>query len=254
MFQRLVRRPRAGEPVRHVYDGPIGLRDLDARDREIVNQAMPHTLTGVARIVALIDAVRYCVRNQLPGGFAECGVWRGGSVLAMVMALQDLGRDDRDFYLFDTFTGPTEPTEEDVSARQEPAVKTWRRYQERNVTPWGEAFHPTIFNEEIVRTTVGSTGYPAERLHFVAGRVEETVPDRAPEQLAVLRLDTDFYVSTRHEMVHLYPRLVSGGVLIVDDYGHWQGARRAVDEYLAAQPKGPLLTWIDYTAKIGVKP
>jgi O-methyltransferase len=254
MFQRLVRRSQAGEPVRHVYDGPIELRDLDERDREIVGNAMPHTLTGVARIVALVDAVRYCVHNEVPGAFAECGVWRGGSVLAMILTLQDLGLSDRDLYLFDTFTGPTEPTEDDVSGRQEPALKTWRRYQERNATPWGEAFHPTIFNEEIVRRTVTSTGYPVERLHFVAGRVEETVPDRAPEQLAILRLDTDFYASTRHEMVHLYPRLVRGGVLIVDDYGHWQGARRAVDEHLAAQATAPLLTWIDYTAKIGVKP
>jgi len=254
MFERLVRRSHAGEPVGHVYDGPIELRDLDPGEREIVASTMPHTLTGVARIVALIDAVRYCVRNQIPGGFAECGVWRGGSVLAMILTLQALGRDDRDFYLFDTFTGPTEPTEHDLSPRQEPALKTWRGFEERHVTPWGQAFHPTIFNEEIVRDTVISTGYPEQRLHFVAGRVEDTLPAKAPAQLAVLRLDTDWYVSTRHELLHLYPSLVSGGVLVVDDYGHWEGARRAVDEFLAAQPRAPLLTWVDYTAKIGVKP
>jgi hypothetical protein len=98
-----------------------------------------------------------------------------------------------------------------------------------------------------------ATGYPAERVHLVRGPVEETLPAAAPERLALLRLDTDWYASTRHELEHLYPRLVDGGVLIVDDYGHWQGARQAVDEYFAGTAPPPLLHRIDYTARIGVK-
>ena len=85
------------------------------------------------------------------------------------------------------------------------------------------------------------------------GRVEETIPEAAPERIAVLRLDTDWYESTRHELEHLYPRLAVGGVLIVDDYGHWQGARRAVDEYLAASGARLLLSRIDYTGRMAVK-
>ena len=77
------------------------------------------------------------------------------------------------------------------------------------------------------------TGYPPERIHFVRGPVEETLPAGAPDEIALLRLDTDWYESTRHELEHLYPRLAAGGVLLVDDYGHWEGARKAVDEYFA---------------------
>src|SRR5436309_1043008 len=93
---------------------------------------------------------------------------------------------------------------------------------------------------------------PADRVHMVAGPVEETLPDHAPGQLALLRLDTDWYESTRQELEHLYPRLAHGGVLIVDDYGHWAGARRAVDEYFAREAP-LLLSRIDYTARIAIK-
>lgn len=99
-----------------------------------------------------------------------------------------------------------------------------------------------------------STGYPPERIHLVPGRVEDTVPAQAPERIALLRLDTDWYASTKHELDHLYPRLSDGGVLIVDDYGHFEGARRAVDDYLAEQAEPLLLNRIDYTGRIAVKP
>jgi O-methyltransferase len=97
-------------------------------------------------------------------------------------------------------------------------------------------------------------GYPEEQIHFVEGPVEETVPGSAPAELALLRLDTDWYESTKHELEHLYPRLARGGVLILDDYGYWQGARRAVDEYLAGLDSPLLLNRIDHTARIALKP
>jgi len=105
-----------------------------------------------------------------------------------------------------------------------------------------------------VREAVLSVGYPPERIHFVEGPVEETLPANAPGEIALLRLDTDWYASTRHELVHLYPRLVSGGVLILDDYGYWQGARRAVDEYLSESNVTLLLNRIDNTGRIALKP
>ena len=74
----------------------------------------------------------------------------------------------------------------------------------------------------------------------------------APEQISLLRLDTDWYESTKHELVHLSPKL-SVGVLIVDDYGHWEGARRAVDEYIDELQLRILLCRIDYTGRVAVK-
>jgi O-methyltransferase len=225
----------------------------DAADRRIVEAALPHTLTGIPRLLSLVDAVRYCVAREIVGAFAECGVWRGGSVLTMILTLQDLGSADRDIYLYDTFEGMTEPTALDLSPVDPPALETWREAEEANQRPWPGHFGPDAFNEDQVRATLLATGYPEERLHFVRGPVEETIPDAVPDRLALLRLDTDWYESTRHELQHLFPLLTRGGVLIVDDYGHWEGARRAVDEYFSTEHPPLLLNRIDYTARIAVK-
>jgi hypothetical protein len=232
----------------------VRLRGLRRRraDRRIVDQALPFTMTGVPRLVALVDAVRDCTRRGVPGAFAECGVWRGGSVLAMVLTLQEVG-EERDIYLYDTFEGMTEPTARDTSPHEPPARETWAAAERGGARPWPELFDPEQFNEEAVRSTVTSSGYPAERLHFVRGPVEQTLPAQAPDDLALLRLDTDWYESTKHELEHLYPRLSPGGILIIDDYGHWEGARQAVDEYFAEHGGPPRLNRIDYTARIAVK-
>jgi hypothetical protein len=161
---------------------------------------------------------------------------------------------DRDLHLYDTFEGMTEPTEHDTSPLEAPALETWREAQAGGERPWPEYFDPETFNEDAVRATLIDTGYPADRIHLHRGPVEQTLPAAAPDGLALLRLDTDWYESTRHELEHLYPRLSTGGVLIVDDYGHWEGARRAVDEYFASGAAEPvLLSRIDYTGRIAIK-
>ena len=104
-----------------------------------------------------------------------------------------------------------------------------------------------------VKQAMMLTRYPWEKLIFVPGRVEVTLPDQAPEQIALLRLDTDWYESTYHELEHLYPRLADGGILIVDDYGHWQGARQAVDDYFRNHGIDAELRTIDFTGRLLVK-
>lgn len=227
---------------------------ISAEDRRIVKQVRPYTMTSPLRIEALLKAVRYCAARELPGAFVECGVWRGGSVMAMLLQSLELGVSDRDVYLYDTFEGMTEPTEKDTSAFEPPALDTWQKPTESGERAWDELFKPEVFNEDLVREVLTGTGYPGEHLHFVRGPVEQTIPDTMPEQIAILRLDTDWYESTLHELEHLYPRLVSGGVLIIDDYGHWEGARAAVDEYLAREDVAPLLLHrIDYTGRAAIK-
>jgi hypothetical protein len=228
--------------------------DLTPADRAILERALPYTMTSVPRLQSVIDSVRYCVARELPGAFAECGVWRGGSVLAMILTLQDLGVDDRDIHLYDTFEGMTRPTEHDTSPVEPPALVEWEAARRRGERPWKALFGEEHFSEQDVRETLLSTGYPTERLHLVRGPVEETLPAHAPARLALLRLDTDWYESTRHELDHLYPRLAAGGVLILDDYGHWEGARQAVDEYFDSEAAPLLLNRIDYTGRIAVKP
>ena len=104
-----------------------------------------------------------------------------------------------------------------------------------------------------VRENMKKTGYPLDNIRCIQGRVEEKIPAFMPKGvISLLRLDTDWYESTRHEMINLYPKLAIGGALIIDDYGHWLGAKLAVDEYFAAN-KPILLNRIDYTDRVGVK-
>lgn len=223
-----------------------------AEEQAILQRAKPLTMTSNERLVALMDAVSYVVTRGISGAFAECGVWRGGSVLAMVLRLQQLGVNDRDIYLFDTFEGMTEPTATDTSRFDGSAMQIWQAAWAAGTRPWDKWFNAGQFNLDDVRRTLLATGYPVERLHFVRGKVEDTIPQQAPPSLALLRLDTDWYESTKHELTELWPRLQDGGVLIIDDYGHWDGCRKAVDEFFSEQTS-ILLNRIDYSGRIGVK-
>jgi O-methyltransferase len=223
-------------------------------DRPVVDLALPFTMTGVARLHALVIAVRFLIRAGVPGGFAECGVWRGGSMLAIAATLEQLGASDRHLYLFDTFGGMTMPSPCDRSTVEGSATALWRAADARGTVMWSELYSGPHTTEDAVRALVLSTGYPPERVHLVRGPVEETLPRHNPGPLALLRLDTDWYDSTRHEMHNLYPSLTPGGVLIIDDYGHWDGVRRAVDEYFAGTNEAILLNRIDYSCRLGVKP
>lgn len=206
------------------------------------------TMTSPERIVALAHAVAYVHRNRIAGAFVECGVWRGGSMAAAALTLLSLGQTDRELYLFDTYEGMSAPTARDVSYAGEPAADILSRT--RRVE--GDSYW-CIAGVEDVRQNLRSTRYPEHLVHLVKGRVEETIPGSAPESIGLLRLDTDWYESTRHELQHLYPRLSRGGVVIVDDYGHWKGAKEAVDEFLESQSPKPFLQRIDYTGRMFVK-
>lgn len=228
--------------------------DLSEPDRFLIDRVAPYTMTSPERCQAVIESVRHVVRRDLPGAFVECGVWRGGSVLAMLLTLQELGVTDRDIWLYDTFEGMTEPGKEDRSPYQAPALSYWNRARAATRTAWENYFNPNVFSLAQVQEVLYASGYPKERLHFIQGPVEETLPAQIPGHIALLRLDTDWYASTQHEMQHLYPRLADGGVLIIDDYGHWEGCRQAVDEYFASGAVSPvLLQRIDYTARLAIK-
>lgn len=226
---------------------------LDEHERALVERCRPFTLVSPERIIATADAVAHVVRREIPGALVECGVWRGGSILAMLLTLQRLGVDDRDVYLCDTFSGMTAPSDEDTSVFDPPAVNTFDRAKANGQRAWDYLFGEDVFGLEQVREVVHGTGYPGEHIHFVVGPVEDTLPAQAPDRIAVLRLDTDWYTSTKHEMEHLYPRVSEGGVLIIDDYGHWDGSRKAVDEYFAEHGGEPLLARTDYAGRMGIK-
>jgi O-methyltransferase len=217
-------------------------------DLTMMAEVKPFTMTSVERLWSTLISARYASRNKIPGAFVECGVWRGGqSALAARTFLSE--NDPRDLWLFDTFAGMTAPTEYDVNFRGERSDKTFKANQRDGYNAWAFA------SLEDVRQVIARTGYPSDLVHFVKGPVEETLRCQwLPDAIAVLRLDTDWYESTRDEMQILYPKLVSRGVLMIDDYGHYAGAKKAVDEYFDALGMYPLLQPIDYSGRIFIKP
>jgi hypothetical protein len=223
--------------------------DFDPGAAEIIRAVQPYTMTSTERLFSLIGAARYISAARIPGAIVECGVWRGGSMMAAALALLEVGDSARELFLFDTFEGMTPPTAHDVTVDGHSAHELLAAPRSTAAdSAWCYATLPDV------QTSLSRTRYPAERLHFIPGRVEDTLPRQAPASIALLRLDTDWYESTRHELEHLYPLLSPGGVLIIDDYGHWAGCRQAVDEYFGERNIKLLLNRVDYTGRIAVKP
>jgi predicted O-methyltransferase YrrM len=222
--------------------------DFDATLRAVIERVQPFTMTSPERLHETCAAVEHVVRHGVPGAVVECGTWRGGSTMAMALTLLRLGDRDREIWVYDTFEGMTEPGEADVSPIVGPARETWLAAGGRE---GGSSWCHADIRE--VQANLASTGLDMARVRLVRGPVESTIPESMPDRIAVLRLDTDWYESTRHELRHLFPRLERGGLLVVDDYGHWEGARRAVDEYLRECGVRMFLARTDYTGRIGVK-
>lgn len=222
--------------------------DFEPHHIAIINKAGPYTLTSQERLFGLIESVKWVVQRNIPGSIVECGVWKGGSMMAAALSLIHWKQQNRDLYLFDTFEGMPKPTKEDVHHSGVSASVSFAKLQtgedssDECASPLSE-----------VRNTMSQTGYDPKKIHYIQGKVENTIPGQAPEQIALLRLDTDWYASTKHELEHLYPRLSPNGILIIDDYGDWQGARKATDEYIAKHAPSLFLNRIDYTGRVALK-
>ncbi len=207
------------------------------------------TMTSPERLVTLSRGIDYLVQNNVGGDIVECGVWRGGSMLLVARKLVQLKDENRNLFLFDTFEGMSDPGSEDVSAVDQSTAKdllnAFDRKDGNNV--W--CYSPL----EEVKTNLAKSGYPSGKISFIKGKVEDTLPEPSIGAIALLRLDTDWYESTRHELETLYDKLVPGGVLIIDDYGHWSGSRKAVDEFMAKRKLNLFLHRIDYTGRMAIK-
>jgi O-methyltransferase len=235
--------PRSATPKRAK---PKFRRYHDDAARAIMRASKPWTMTSYDRLFALIVAVRYLEAERIAGDVVECGVWRGGSMQAVARTLLEAGSGERHLHLFDTFEGMPAPSDADRRISGGPTAQEMLDSQPRTGLVWA------IAGLEDVRAGMAQTGYPPARIHYHEGRVQDTIPGAAPERIALLRLDTDWYESTRHELEHLFGRLTPGGVLIVDDYDYWEGSRKAVDEFIAKTQARLLLVPID-TGRIAVK-
>jgi len=214
----------------------------------LYNQVRPFTMTSSERLFSLYQSIQYVVANKLPGDFVECGVWKGGSCMMMALLLKRLGVNDRKIYLYDTFEGMSEPTEADKQFNGEAANDLLNQsVKEDENSVW---CYSTL---EEVQSNVFSTGYEPQNFIITKGKVEDSIPGVIPGKIALLRLDTDWYESTYHELIHLYPLLVENGILIIDDFGHWEGAKKAVLQYFNENNLHPFIQRVDYTGRLIVK-
>ncbi|GAC1659177.1 MAG: hypothetical protein NVS4B3_27130 [Gemmatimonadaceae bacterium] len=227
----------------------LSVVDLDADHvfTALEPMSMKNSMTSRERLYALYKTIEYIVKNEIKGDIVECGVWRGGSMMMAAQALLHLGDTSRTLWLYDTFAGMSEPSAQDslFDGRTEQQAML-----DSGAATMGEWCNASL---DVVRRNLGETKYPASQMRFIVGKVEDTIPQTLPERIACLRLDTDFYESTYHEFVHLFPKLERGGVIIIDDYGHHVGARAATDRYLTENAVPMLLNRIDYTGRIAVK-
>jgi hypothetical protein len=233
---------------------PRAEQDLNAHDDErfhdetlrLWNLVRSRTMTSIFRIDALRAAVEYVEANSIAGAIVECGVWRGGSMMAAAVTLLRLSAE-RSLWLYDTFAGNPPPGEVDKDFLGRAAADLLATESPETSRFWARS---TL---EDVKAGMAETLYPSHQINYIVGLVETTIPETVPDEIALLRLDTDWFSSTYHELVHLWPRISSGGVLVIDDYGYWAGAKQAVDQFFRERGMHPYLRRIDDTGRLIIK-
>jgi hypothetical protein len=225
---------------RRVQDIPWRLaeiRDLvvPGKFAELYRTVHPYTMCGPARLRGLYKAVRYVVEKEVPGDVVECGVAFGGSAALLGLTLKSL-RANRKIWAFDTFEGLPAPTEADPDYDDAIGLAGAYRSELPDVMRLFERFGIL------------------ENAAFIKGLFQDTVPESGVQKIAVLHLDGDWYDSIKVCLDHLYDRVSSGGVIQLDDYGHWAGARKAVDEFLDDRGMTGCLRYLDYSGRQIIKP
>ena len=217
---------------------------LTQEEYEIILLGMQYSMASWERLYANINSIKYLVNSQIEGAIVECGVWRGGSMLTMLETLKQYSVINRDIYLYDTFTGMSTPSKED-------GIFAHEKFKELQTGEDKSNWCCADLND--VKSTINLSEYPNEKLHYVKGKIEDTVPGTIPDEISLLRLDMDWYSPTIHALTYLYPKVQSGGVIILDDYGHWDGCKQAVDRFVEENDVNLLLNRIDYTGRIAIK-
>jgi O-methyltransferase len=230
------------------YKGEQMINFSSPEELQIINDNLKFTLTRPARMAATMRALKYVSINKIQGAFVECGVWKGGQIIVGIEQLRLLN-DHREVFLYDTFAGMTEAGEIDRSFLNQSAINLMETSEPTSNSIWAKV---TI---EEVKKNLSNLDYSKNLIRYIVGDVRETLltPKNLPEKISVLRLDTDWFDSTYIELVKLYPLLSPGGVLLIDDYGHWEGSRRAADKFFQEIGIDPFWNAIDYTCVMHLK-
>jgi O-methyltransferase len=183
-----------------------------------------NTMVSDIRVDSLRDCVQKIYSDGVEGEFAECGTWRGG-LAALMLDYICKNKDNRKLYIYDTFQGMARPTELDGNAL--------RRFSEyKNDGHFADWCKASLV--EVKKTLAQVSNQYSDLCVLIEGKVEETltIQRNIPSRIALLRLDTDWYESTKKELEVLWPLVSKNGIVIVDDYSDWPGCKKAVDEYL----------------------
>ena len=230
--------------------------DLEDEANELILRIRPNTMLSRERLVTLYQQVVHCERNDLAGDFVECGVWKGGSVGLMALANLKTGKSRRHIHLYDSFSEICEPDGKVDGARAVEEVRAWSKdggVSGKLVPVAG--FYDLLGgpgtlegNRELLEKKIG---YDPAFLHYHKGWFQDTLPATAKQvsQIAILRLDGDWYASTKVCLDYLYSKVVKDGFVIIDDYGAYDGCRKAVDEFRASQKINGYLHHIDKVAR-----
>ena len=184
----------------------------------------------------------YLHANQIEGDFVECGVWRGASMQLLARQIVEKNLSAKSMWLYDTFGGMTQPTQADKRIKDGRLAEElgWDASELQEDIAFMSGVHAFATLNDVKDGFI-QMGLDLQNLNFIIGDVIETIPRDMPKKISLLRIDTDWYESTSHILLNLYPRVVTGGVVILDDYDYWSGARQAADEYFSSHQLHPLL-------------
>ena len=203
---------------------------------ELYERCAAFSMVHIPGFFNVYQTVRYIERQRLPGDFVECGCYLGGIGAFVALLCRRIGLERR-IVLFDTYEG--------FPVGQEDALVGHKG------TILGHSYGNILAH---VKDNIEHVAPANGMVSYVEGDVAQTIPTSDVTAISMLRLDTDFYVSTKVELDHFYPKLVPRGVLIIDDYGTYQGSRRATEEFVANLEMPPLLNRIDMSVWAGIKP
>ncbi len=223
--------------------------ELKNDDAKLISVVSKYSMTPKIRIYNLLQALRHIKQKNIDGDFVECGVWRGGNIILFKKFLEnELKNSNKKIFAYDTYEGMNQPSEEDYNLTSKVSAKILlKKEKNKDSNIWG------ISKIEDVKKNISENVKNLDNINFIKGEVEQTLNSEKnlPLKISILRLDTDWYLSTKKELEVLYDRVSSGGIIIIDDYGHWNGSKKAVDEFFSN--KYVWMHYVDYACRLIIK-